>query len=183
MAKKDKDEMQQMQMFPYDPEIKGFGIVAYKLKGAIIEVEAQATTMTADLAQLTPERWGDALVGAVVRLLGGDWNKIVAAADKAHHEFWAEINAQQVNADEGFSSGRKTDLDEALNIAKALYERQYLVDENILAKWDEDQQTAVTAWLRGETATPEFITGYYIGQENQEVVEAPEAESELPIAA
>ena len=74
MARKDKNNEPQLDMFPVDPEIRGLAISKFQIKNGTIEADVTGSTLTGDAAMITDHVWRKALAEWLVNLCGNGDN-------------------------------------------------------------------------------------------------------------
>ena len=104
--KKPDHEPSQMNLFPYDPEIKNLGVIDVKLKSGMLEIYAIAATECMDIATLQPEQWARAAAGWLVRLTGGREGLADAYLNEAQGQFDQEAAAREADELIGYARQR-----------------------------------------------------------------------------
>jgi hypothetical protein len=104
--KKQDHELSQMNLFPYDPEIKNLGVVDVKLKGGALDITMMAATQATDLSMIKPEQWAKAAAGWLVRLTNGNDGMADAYLNAAQSEFAQEAAAREADELIGYARQR-----------------------------------------------------------------------------
>ena len=95
--KKQDHELSQLNLFPYDPEIKNLGVIDVSLKGGALDIKMMAATQATDLSMIKPEQWAKAVAGWLVRLTNGQIGLSDAYLSAAQSEFAQEAAAREAD--------------------------------------------------------------------------------------
>lgn len=152
MAKKSGNNNEgQMNLFPFNPAIKNFGITSAALGTGIVKGDFVAATEANDLSMLTPERWAEAHAEQLVKLLGGDLNAITGKMEAAYEAFWAERRARDADAKLGYAKLPDAELEALREARSVLLVRMtghgFTLPVAALAKWGQEQIEQASEWL------------------------------------
>ena len=104
--KKQDHEPSQMNLFPYDPEIKNLGVIDVSLKGGALDIKMMAATQATDLSMIKPEQWAKAAAGWLVRLTNGQIGLSDSYLSAAQSEFAQEAAARESDELIGYARQR-----------------------------------------------------------------------------
>lgn len=68
MAKKEKTDDLQLDMFPVDPEIRGLAISEFRLRDGTVEAKVSGLTLVGDVAMINDTVWRKAIAEWLVNL-------------------------------------------------------------------------------------------------------------------